>query len=160
MFGKNSSVPFQLSEGDTTFIAPACQIVGNIVIKGNARIDGQIEGSIKISGDLVIGTNAKVTASIEAKNVQIAGEVHGDISSASTLELDSTARLYGDICTQQLKIEQGARFVGSSKLIEDNRSAGTDNALNRTEKSPTVADKGVYGRGGFDRNSADRRKAR
>jgi cytoskeletal protein CcmA (bactofilin family) len=34
------------------------------------------------------------------------------------LELSSTARLYGDIHTKELKIDQGARFIGKSTFEE------------------------------------------
>lgn len=118
MFNKNSS---RLST-DITFIAQDCEITGTLTIKGDARIDGQVEGGIKAGGELTIGSGAKVKANLEGKAVSIAGEVRGDVKAFENLELAASARLYGDIYTKQLKIEQGARFVGSSHLLED---AGT-----------------------------------
>ncbi len=119
MFGKNSTPTWQGSSGDTTFIASECQVTGTITIKGNARIDGQVEGTIVATGDLVIGQGAVLNANIEAKTVSLAGEVRGDVKTTDTLELGSTGRLYGDICTKQLKIDQGARFAGTSKILND-----------------------------------------
>jgi len=102
-----------------TLIAADCQITGSVIIKGNARVDGKIEGSIQASGDLTIGPGAVLKANIEAKTVTIAGEVHGDIKAADTLELSQSARLYGDIYSKQLKVAQGACFIGSSKPLEE-----------------------------------------
>jgi len=96
------------------YIAPDCEIKGSFISKGNARIDGQIEGTIKVDGDLTIGQNAIIKADIEAQNVSIAGEVRGNVKTRNLLEIGSSAKLYGDIVVKQLKIEQGARFVGSS----------------------------------------------
>ncbi|KUO75800.1 MAG: cell shape determination protein CcmA [Desulfosporosinus sp. BRH_c37] len=109
----------QSSSGDTTFIAAECQITGSITIKGNARIDGKIEGNVQVTGDLVIGAGAFLKANIEASTVSIAGEVYGNIKTTDLLELNTTARLTGDICTRQFKVEQGAHFIGTSQLLED-----------------------------------------
>jgi len=110
------------SSGDTTLIAAECQITGSIIINGNARIDGKIEGNLKATGDLIIGTSAYLKADIEANTVSIAGEVHGNIRTTDLLELNATARLFGDICTRQFKVEQGAQFSGMSRLLEETTS--------------------------------------
>ena len=107
------------SSGDTTFISAECQITGSITINGNARIDGKIEGSVHVTGDLIIGASAFLKADIEANTVSIAGEVRGNIKTTDLLELNDTARLFGDICTRQFKVEQGAHFTGTSQLLEE-----------------------------------------
>lgn len=117
MFKKPSTN--QAGKGDTTFIAAECQITGSITINGNARIDGKIEGNVQVTGDLVIGAGAFVKANIEANTVSVAGEVCGNIKTTDLLELYATARLVGDICTRQFKVEQGAHFTGSSQYLEE-----------------------------------------
>lgn len=119
---KTKQTTFKSSDSSITFVAEDCEIHGSINSSGNARIEGKIEGTINIGGDLVIGQNALIKANIEAQTVTIAGEVHGNIKAKDLLELSSTARLYGDINTKQLKIDQGARFVGKSTYIDENDS--------------------------------------
>ena len=43
----------------------------------------------------------------------------GNIKASSLLELNASARLVGDICTRQFKVEQGAHFTGLSQLLEE-----------------------------------------
>ncbi|GAB6154550.1 polymer-forming cytoskeletal protein [Desulfosporosinus burensis] len=117
MFKRPSSN--QSSGGDTTFIAAECQITGSMTIKGNARIDGKVDGNVQVTGDLIIGANAFLKANIEANTVSLAGEVCGNIKTTDLLELNASARLVGDICTRQFKVEQGAHFTGSSQLLEE-----------------------------------------
>lgn len=123
MWGKNSISPknltsqFQAGAGETTYIAADCEFIGNITLKGNARIDGRIDGSITLTGDLVIGPSAVIKASIQADTISISGEVRGDIIARVGLELCSSACLYGNISAQQLKIDQGAQFIGTSRLL-------------------------------------------
>lgn len=107
------------SSSDTTFISAECHITGSVTINGNARIDGKIEGSIHATGDLVIGASAVLKADIEANTVSIAGEVRGNIKTTDLLELNATAQLFGDICTRQFKVDQGAHFTGTSQLLAE-----------------------------------------
>lgn len=124
MFGKkdNDVKPITRivsSSTNVTYLAEDCEIKGSIVSRGSARLDGKIEGTITIAGDLAIGQSAVLNANVEAQTVSIAGEVHGNVKAKDLLELSSTARLYGDINTRQLKIDQGARFVGTSSYEEE-----------------------------------------
>lgn len=120
MFSKST---FKQGTGDVTFIAAECQINGSVTIQGNARIDGKLDGYIQATGDIAIGQNAVLNANIEAKTVSIAGEVHGDIQTSDSLELSSSARLFGDIYTRVFQVEQGAKFIGTSHLYEEKSSS-------------------------------------
>lgn len=120
MFKKNStSKPLGHSTVDVTYIAADCQVTGNLKVKGDIRIDGQVEGNILATGEVIVGPSASIKANVEGKIVVLAGEVYGDVKSYDLLELSSSARLYGDISSRQLKVDQGAIFVGNSKLNED-----------------------------------------
>jgi len=138
MFGKkdneNKQYPKITSNSPATlcYIAPDCEIKGSFTSKGNVRIDGQIEGTIKVDGDLTVGQNAVIKADIEAQNVSIAGEVRGNIKTRDLLEIGSSAKLFGDIVVKQLKIEQGARFIGSSSY--EGMPQGNDSSSLKSNK--------------------------
>lgn len=123
MFGKTNETPVatktNTNSSNLTFIADDCEFNGTIVSKGSARIDGRVEGIVNVAGDLVIGQSASLKADLQATTISIAGEIHGNVKAKELLELSSTARLYGDINTKQLKIDQGARFIGSSTYEEE-----------------------------------------
>lgn len=123
MFGKkeNGVKPAAVSSSSSTnvaYIADDCEIKGDVISKGNARIDGKVEGNVNVAGDLVIGPSAVLKANIEARTISVAGEVRGNVKAKDLLELAASARLYGDINTKLLKIDQGARFIGSSNFEE------------------------------------------
>jgi len=116
---KNPSTPkTNSSTAGVTFIAADCRITGNIVVQGDLRIDGKVDGKIESSGEVVIGDGAIIHANIKGKTIFIAGEVRGDIEALELLDLTAVARLYGNISSKLLKIDQGAVFIGQSKLIE------------------------------------------
>jgi len=64
-----------------------CQITGNLKVKGDIRIDGNVEGNILATGAVIVGQGANIKANIEGKTVILAGEAHGDVKSYDLLEL-------------------------------------------------------------------------
>lgn len=64
-----------------------------------------------------IGNGVRIRGRVEAEgDLDLAGEVHGDVSVAGTLVLRRTAKLYGDIWCETLQIEQGAVFAGTNRM--------------------------------------------
>ena len=117
---------------DSMYIANNCNINGNINSAGDVTIDGQVEGTISIKGDLVIGEGAKVKADIQAENLQIKGEVKGKMTINTLLEISATGSLVGNIITKHLKIERGAKFIGTS--------THSDEQITETPKDSNNAD--------------------
>ncbi|AFV01411.1 hypothetical protein UNSWDHB_26 [Dehalobacter sp. UNSWDHB] len=111
-----------------TYIAEDCELKGSLVSSGNIRIDGKLEGTVEVGGDLIIGQSASVKANISAATATITGVVCGNIKVGDLLELSPTSRLYGDITARQLKIDQGAIFVGTSSIVSDSTDHPDDSS--------------------------------
>jgi excisionase family DNA binding protein len=84
----------------------------------NLRINGKFEGTLTTRGNLIIGKDADVNASIVGENISIAGVVRGNIKATSQLELTSTAQVNGEIEVAKLIIEGGAVFNGKCMMTE------------------------------------------
>jgi cytoskeletal protein CcmA (bactofilin family) len=93
-------------------------IKGDIQGDGGLRIDGIVEGTIEITGNLVITESAKVRAEIKANNVSIAGAVQGNVS-ANRVELADTGRVWGDMTIKSLLINEGAYLRGQTFMSQD-----------------------------------------
>ena len=66
-----------------------------------------------------VGDGVRIRGQVEADgDLELAGEVHGDVTVSGTLVLRSSARLYGDIRCETLQIEQGAFFAGTNRMGE------------------------------------------
>ena len=114
MFGskKNTGEPVNFEKLDT-LVGKDTVFTGNMVATGTIRIDGEFTGEINIKGDLVVGETAKVEASVEARNVLIAGYLKGNIKATGKVDLAPDAHLYGDIIVKELIVEGGAKFEGN-----------------------------------------------
>jgi cytoskeletal protein CcmA (bactofilin family) len=92
------------------------QIIGDIISAGDVRIDGVLNGNIKLNGRLVVGPNGKIEGNVTCQNADISGEIKGTVQVAEMLALKATAKILGDIVTGKLSIEPGAVFTGSCNM--------------------------------------------
>jgi cytoskeletal protein CcmA (bactofilin family) len=83
-----------------------------LVSNGDFRVDGAIEGNVKVAQRLVIGGTGKILGNIEADSATIAGHIKGNITVKNVLDLKPTAKIDGDIITNKMVIESGAQFNG------------------------------------------------
>lgn len=98
-------------------IGPKTHVKGEIHGDGGLRIEGVVEGTVNLTGNLIITESAKVFAEIKANNVSISGAVVGNIS-ANRVEILETGRLWGDVMTKQLVTAEGAYFDGRSGMVQ------------------------------------------
>lgn len=98
-----------------SIISASLRIVGNLVSAGDVQVDGIVDGDVK-SRVLTISHGAAVNGSIEADNVYIQGEVHGQIT-AENVVLGASARVVGDVVHRDLVIESGAFLEGHCRHL-------------------------------------------
>ena len=111
------------------------QIIGDIISAGDVRIDGTLNGNIKLNGRLVVGPNGKIEGNVTCQNADISGEIKGIVQVAEMLALKATARILGDIITGKLSIEPGAVFTGSCNMgaiVKNINTAGEKSIATKT----------------------------
>ena len=92
---------------------------GTIAFKDpvNLRINGSFEGKLDTRGNLTIGENAKVKATIHGDNIIIAGKVTGDIVATQSLSIISPAVIQGRVTTPRLSVGDGAILEGQVSML-------------------------------------------
>jgi cytoskeletal protein CcmA (bactofilin family) len=101
-----------------TVLGPNTSAKGDIRSSGGVRIDGDFEGTIDIAGNLIVGEQAQVVATISAHNVQVQGTVQGDVT-AKRLEILDTGKCWGDIAVDSFVLDDGGFYRGQSKMQGD-----------------------------------------
>lgn len=98
------------------FIGKNSEFVGKLTFEGTVRIDGRVDGEIFSKGTLIIGPGADIKATVNVDVVIISGNMHGDINARKRVELRAPGKLYGNIATPSLVVEQGVIFEGNTKM--------------------------------------------
>ena len=87
--------------------------------KGSFRIDGYFQGKINSESILIFGENGKVEADIKVGNVIISGETKGNIHAKEKVEIHSSGRVFGNIISPKLSIEEGAYLEANCQTIDN-----------------------------------------
>ena len=99
---------------------------GNFSINGSLRIDGRFEGKTLKADQLYIGHEGKVRTNIDAVSVIVEGLIMGNINATSRVLLMPTAKVYGDIKTPELIIQNGVLLEGRCTIANDLRTSAGD----------------------------------
>ncbi|MGV6845252.1 MAG: bactofilin family protein [Lutibacter sp.] len=91
-------------------ISKNTKIIGDIDSEGDFRIEGQVEGTIKTAGRVVIGDSGSVKGKVFCNNADIDGVFNGDLEVKNVLSLKSTASITGNVIVNKLAVEPGANF--------------------------------------------------
>ena len=120
-----------------SLIAADIIIEGKIEGGGSIRIAGRFKGDVNLQGDLTVETGAKLTGTVRAHKVTIAGELEGNVEQASMVDLLKTAVVIGELNAGSLTVAAGARLRGHAEFgWEEGKSP-------KTARSPSVHDAGA-----------------
>jgi cytoskeletal protein CcmA (bactofilin family) len=99
-----------------SLIAADLTIEGKIEGGGSVRIAGNFKGDVNVQGDLTIESGAKLTGSVRADKVVIAGELEGNVVGASSIDLQQTGVVVGDLKARSLAVAAGATMRGKAEF--------------------------------------------
>jgi len=105
-----------------TLIGEGTVFEGKIKSEASIRIEGQITGDIDSVGDVTVGEKGTAKSNISARNITIAGTVHGNVTAKELLKIMKTGRLFGNSVAQSLIIEEGGFFQGNSRMETKHQS--------------------------------------
>lgn len=103
----------------STIIGKDVVVDGDFTAGGSVRLDGLVEGNVKVGGHLLVGVSGKIHGDIAAASVAIGGEVVGNVEAPEKAELTSTARVIGDIRTAVIVIDEKAVFQGKCDMNQE-----------------------------------------
>lgn len=103
----------------TTILGKGCVVNGDFTVNQSARIDGEIQGDVYVTGTLIMGTGARIDGNVEAGEAIIGGDVVGNILAQNRVELTVTAKVIGDITTNVIVIDENAIFQGRCDMNQD-----------------------------------------
>jgi cytoskeletal protein CcmA (bactofilin family) len=102
-----------------TILGKGTSFNGEMETVGGIRIDGRFKGSIKASGDVIVGEGAHIEAKVSGRNVLIAGEIRGQVEASGKMELTLTGKLFGNLRATKVYVEEGAVFQGECKTFAE-----------------------------------------
>jgi cytoskeletal protein CcmA (bactofilin family) len=96
-----------------TIIGSSIVIDGEISGDEDLVIQGTVKGRIVLKENLYVEQSGVVEADIETNNVEISGQVTGNIAASEKVEITAGGRTVGDIKAPRILIADGAIFKGN-----------------------------------------------
>jgi cytoskeletal protein CcmA (bactofilin family) len=102
-----------------SLVGMGTKIQGDVHFTGGLRIDGEIKGNVIADpskpSTLVLSEHARVEGEVSVTHLVVNGVVIGPVNASQYLELQSKAKVTGDVHYKTLEIQLGAIVEG--KLI-------------------------------------------
>jgi cytoskeletal protein CcmA (bactofilin family) len=95
------------------FLDRGATFKGEMEFEDTMRIDGKFNGRISSKNELIVGESAHIEGDIHVGRVAISGTVVGKIVATQRVEIHRNGKVYCDVDTPALVIEEGAIFQGN-----------------------------------------------
>lgn len=113
MFGTKTNKPQGRID---SLIGAGTSLAGDVIFSGGLRVDGEIKGNVRAAdgqaATLVISEHAKIEGEISVSHLVINGTVIGGVHSSDFLELQTRARVTGDVEYSTIEMHLGAVVQG------------------------------------------------
>jgi cytoskeletal protein CcmA (bactofilin family) len=136
-------VPAQLAVDD----APP---PGELRFEGTLRVDCYVTGQLRsLTGTLIVSETAEVESDIVVATAIIDGFLHGDIHATERVELQSHARVIGNIESPALAIQPGAVFEGQCHFLSSPFKSATGDSDSEESQQTSHDDASLTGSQSF-----------
>ena len=113
-------ISYRQKQGDLTILGEQTEFDGVLNFTDNLVITGKFTGTIESTGSLVIEKTGKCSVDkITVDSITIAGQVQGDLSAKTKLEMFSGSTIVGNVETSRLRIADDVNFQGQVKMLDE-----------------------------------------
>ncbi len=118
-------------------------VEGNVRCESDLRVDGTIKGKLICKAKVILGPSGVVEGEIHCENAVIEGRFKGILVVTDLLNVRETAEIDGDITTNKLLVQSGARFNVACKMDQGGANgslkSATDKPFDNHAKTATAA---------------------
>ncbi len=100
----------------TAFLDEGSEIEGKYTFSGTVLLNGKFQGEIASPDTLIIGERGVVNASVRAGTLVVNGELVGNVHASDRIELSGKARVFGDLESPIIVLEEGVMFEGHCRM--------------------------------------------
>ena len=113
-----------------TLVGADTQLEGSMVFSGGLRVDGVIRGIVSeqpgTPSTIILSEHGRIEGSVTAAKIVLNGVVVGPVKASQFIELQTKARITGDLHYKSLEMHTGAVIDGKLVHLEENASDDAD----------------------------------
>ena len=100
----------------TAFLDEGSEIEGKYTFTGTVLLNGKFHGEIASPDTLIIGERGVVKAAVRAGTLVVNGELVGNVHASERVELTGKARVFGDLESPVVVLNEGVMFEGHCRM--------------------------------------------
>ncbi len=137
MFGNSKSTeepknPATSPSSSLNTLVKGTVVEGTLRCDNDLRVDGTIKGKLTCKSKVIIGPTGAVEGEIVCANAVIEGRFKGILQVSELLNVRETAEVEGDVVTNKLLVQSGAKFNVSCKM----EAGGANGSLKNADAKP------------------------
>jgi cytoskeletal protein CcmA (bactofilin family) len=105
------------------FLDSGSHLQGELRFDASFRVDGRITGMVESEGDLIVGESGEIDGEIRVGQVFVSGTLRGKVQALRKVQIAPSGKVFAEIDTPALVIEDGATFEGSCAMSRDGARA-------------------------------------
>ena len=109
------------------FLDRGSSFKGELEFEDTMRIDGKFNGKIHSKNELIVGESAHIEGDLHVGRIAISGTVMGKIVADQRVEIHRNGKVYSDVETPALIIEEGAIFQGNCVMGDRTKGGNVTN---------------------------------
>jgi cytoskeletal protein CcmA (bactofilin family) len=105
------------------FLDNGSHVQGELHFETSFRVDGKFTGKVSSEGDLIVGDGGEIDGDVSVGQVFVSGTVKGTIQASRKVQISPRGKVFADIETPSLVIEDGAYFEGRCAMVREGAKA-------------------------------------
>jgi cytoskeletal protein CcmA (bactofilin family) len=101
------------------FLDSGSHLQGELRFETSFRVDGKLTGTVRSEGDLIVGESGEIEGELQVGQLFVSGTVRGTILASRKIQIAPTGKVFAELDTPSLVIEDGATFEGSCAMSRD-----------------------------------------
>jgi cytoskeletal protein CcmA (bactofilin family) len=107
------------------FLDSGSHMEGELRFDTSFRVDGKFTGSVVSEGDLMVGEGGEIEGELSVGRIFVSGTIRGTVRASRRVQIAPSGKVFADLETPSLEIEDGALFEGRCAMTREGESSGT-----------------------------------
>jgi cytoskeletal protein CcmA (bactofilin family) len=113
-------------QGDLNgFLDRGSHLRGELQFEAHFRVHGKFTGEVTTEGELIVGEGGEVEGEVRVGQVLVSGTLRGSIQASRRVQITSTGKVFADVDTPALVVEDGAIFEGRCSMSRDDSKSAS-----------------------------------
>ena len=103
------------------FLDNGSHVEGELRFETSFRVDGKFTGRVNTNGDMIVGEGGEVEGELRVGQIFVSGTVRGSIRASKKVQISAKGKVFAEIDTPALVIEDGAFYEGRCTMAREER---------------------------------------